>query len=307
MKLDTIMCGHILDVTPQMPDGCVHCSCTSPPYYSLRKYAGEQQCDWPEVEYAPMSGLSPITVGAMTCALGHESTVEAYVGHLVAIYREVRRVLRDDGVAWVAMGDSYIGGKGKSGQASSAYQQERFDSGVSLTRPAVHLDKNVRPTDDRIAMHKMGLKPGDLMLIPHRLALALQADGWMVRNDVVWAKKAPMPESVRGWRWERHRIKVKRLRTQKQGYARAGNHRDKVHGNLENQPSAEWQPVPAVPSARPTAGTSCGAEAGGTREATNLCSCSPSRCSIGLTAKLQGNQTALPLADGAGIRAQRRR
>ena len=88
-------------------DGEIHCVVTSPPYWSLRKYAGEQERDWGEVRYSPVAGLGEVVVGEMRCALGLEGTVEAYIGHLVAVFREVRRVLRADGVAWVVMGDSY--------------------------------------------------------------------------------------------------------------------------------------------------------------------------------------------------------
>jgi len=135
-----------------LPDETVHTVVTSPPYYSLRKYAGEQEIEWPAVSYAPMPGLGPVEIPAMTSALGLEPTPEAYIGHLVLCFREVRRVLRDDGVAWCVIGDDY--------------------------------------------------KDGQLQMTPHRLALALQGDGWTCRNDVVWAKKSPMPESVSGWRFQ---------------------------------------------------------------------------------------------------------
>lgn len=189
-----ILVGNSLEVLPTLEPNSVYCSVSSPPYFSLRKYEGDQECEWPGVEYLPMSGLPPITVEAMTCALGHESTIEAYVGHLVAIYREVWRVLRDDGVTWVVMGDSYAG--------SGIHAAHHANPGLSK---AVK-----RGADLYISAKRVGLKQGDLMLVPHRLALALQADGWVVRNDVIWAKKAPMPESVSGFRWERHRVKVKK-------------------------------------------------------------------------------------------------
>jgi DNA modification methylase len=233
----TIYTGNALGIVPTLEKNSVHCSVTSPPYYSLRKYAGDQQCDWPEIEYAPMPGLPPIKIEAMTCALGHEPTIKAYVGHLVAIYREVRRVLRDDGVAWVVMGDSYAGGGGYYPNAPSNLAGSLQAKGNKPTRERNIKGKRLHP----------GLQPGDLMLVPHRLALALQADGWVVRNDCVWAKKAPMPESVRGWTWQRHRIKVG---TDKGAGKQATN-----PGSLTAQSGgvdiAQWTDCPGCPKCEP--------------------------------------------------------
>jgi len=171
-------------------DGTVHAVVTSPPYFSLRRYEGEQAIEWPAVSYAPMPGLEPVEIAPMRAALGLEPTPEAYIAHLVLCFREVRRVLRDDGVCWAVMGDSYSGqATGNTGN-SSTLRGGLASQEASASRP-----------------EKPG-NPGDLMLIPHRLALALQADGWTCRNDVVWSKKSPMPESMAGWRWERCRVKV---------------------------------------------------------------------------------------------------
>lgn len=90
-----------------LPDGSVQTIVTSPPYWGLRKYSGDQGVEWPAVTYAPMPGLPPVTVAAMTCDLGLEPTVEAYIGHLMLCLREWHRVLRDDGVAFVNLGDSF--------------------------------------------------------------------------------------------------------------------------------------------------------------------------------------------------------
>lgn len=128
-----------------LPDSSVHCVVTSPPYYGLRDY-GLPKSKWTEIEYAPLPGLSEIVIGPWEGCLGLEDNLEGYIGHLVAVFREVKRVLREDGICWLNLGDSYV-------------------------------QKN-------------------LMLVPHRVALALQADGWWVRSDVVWSKTNPMPESV---------------------------------------------------------------------------------------------------------------
>ena len=94
-----------------LPDGSVHAVITSPPYFGLRAYAGEQDIDWPEVVYAPMAGLPAITVPAQRCALGAETDPFVYIGHLLHCLREWRRVLRDDGVCMVNLGSSYVSGK----------------------------------------------------------------------------------------------------------------------------------------------------------------------------------------------------
>jgi DNA modification methylase len=161
---------------PQVADGSVQMIATSPPYYGLRKYAGAQDVDWPAVDYAPMPGLSPMTVEPMRCPLGNEPTLEAYIAHMVLCLREWRRVLRDDGIAFVNLGDSFSGSGGAGGDYNAGGLREgqpKFKAGKST-----------------------GLKPKDLMMVPARFALAAQADGWWLRSDMIGAKVAPMPESV---------------------------------------------------------------------------------------------------------------
>jgi DNA modification methylase len=152
----------------------VHCIVTSPPYWGLRAYAGEQRIEWPAVEYSPMPGLPTLSIPAMTCGLGEESTPEAFIGHLILVMREMWRVLRDDGTCWVNLGDSYAANRG--------YQ--------------VPDNKHVDVGNNSGSSVPDGLKPKDLCLIPARFALAAQADGWYIRNDIIWAKPNPMPESV---------------------------------------------------------------------------------------------------------------
>jgi DNA modification methylase len=157
-------------------DGSVQAIVTSPPYYGLRAYAGEQGVEWPAVEYAPMPGLPTLTVPAMRSPLGNEPTLEAYIGHLVLCLREWRRVLRDDGICFVNLGDSFSG----SGGAGGDYNE----GGLRAGQPKFKAGKS------------NGLKPKDLMMVPARFALAAQADGWWLRSDIIAAKIAPMPESV---------------------------------------------------------------------------------------------------------------
>jgi DNA modification methylase len=164
-----------------LSDCSVHCCVTSPPYWGLRKYAGEQVTFW---KMSPDGEVDE-------CAFGLEPTIEQYVEHSVLILREVRRVLRDDGICWWNLGDSYAASNRGVGGHS-----EKQDSNKGSWTPGNHRNELSE-----------GLKPLDLCLIPERVALAAQADGWYVRSLVIWAKPNPMPESVNGWRWERHRVK----------------------------------------------------------------------------------------------------
>jgi len=120
--------------------------------------------------------------------LGLEPTPEEYVANMVAVFREVRRVLRDDGTVWLNIGDSYASGKGtcyNPGGGETSLGQERKAAG------AHPLDRGNKST-----LAAVGLKPKDLVGIPWRVAFALQADGWWLRSDIIWAKPNPMPESV---------------------------------------------------------------------------------------------------------------
>lgn len=139
--------------------------------------------------------------------LGLERTPEEYVCHLVELFRELRRALKDDGTLWLNLGDSFAGGKGQSGSRGAEFQEGRNGRGESMNRGYQTLGgaKLTKPTDDRAALRAMGLKPKDLVGIPWRVAFALQADGWYLRQDIIWAKAvsgnirkgSAMPESVR--------------------------------------------------------------------------------------------------------------
>lgn len=139
-------------------DGAFQTCVTSPPYWGLRDYGVSGQ-------------------------IGLESSPEEYVVSLVSVFREVRRVLRDDGTLWLNLGDSYAGsGKGawdnKEGGQKEVYIPDSDSPQASIPKVP------------------SGLKPKDLVGIPWRVAFALQADGWWLRSDIIWAKPNPMPESV---------------------------------------------------------------------------------------------------------------
>lgn len=150
--------GDALTELRAMPYGSVQCVVTSPPYWGLRDYGTTGQ-------------------------LGLEATPELYVAGLVEVFREVHRVLRDDGTLWLNLGDCYATGGGRVGEAPGGGKQgEAWRIRGLMTTP------NRMPIP--------GLKPKDLVGIPWRVAFALQADGWWLRSDIVWSKPNPMPESV---------------------------------------------------------------------------------------------------------------
>ena len=174
----TIHVGDCMDILPTLPDTCAHCCVTSPPYWGLRDYGHDRQ-------------------------LGLEPTPEEYVAKLVALFREVRRVLRDDGVVWLNLGDSYSGSgcgglsKGTSTLKEGLETQNQAKAGQRAcptrgSRASARRDRLETPRLAGVA----GLKPKDLVGIPWRVAFALQADGWWLRQDIIWHKPNPMPESV---------------------------------------------------------------------------------------------------------------
>lgn len=179
-----ILVGDCLDVPRTLPAESVHLCVTSPPYYGLRDYSIPPR-EWPEVTFAPVAGLPALTVPAQSSALGLEADLWAYVAHLVAVFREVRRVLRDDSCLWLNLGDSYCSKPNGPSMGSSG-----LEGGLAphaQVRMAHGLRKHGTPS---------GLKHKDLLGVPWRVALALQADGWYLRCDVIWSKANPMPESV---------------------------------------------------------------------------------------------------------------
>jgi DNA modification methylase len=151
--------GDCLEVLRTLESGSVQTCVTSPPYWGLRDYGVEGQ-------------------------LGLEKTPDEYVAKMVDVFREVRRVLRDDGTLWLNLGDSYATGGGSIGRSPGGEDQgERY-----LRQGMIDTQPNRMKID--------GLKPKDLVGIPWRVAFALQADGWYLRQDIIWHKPNPMPESV---------------------------------------------------------------------------------------------------------------
>jgi DNA modification methylase len=157
MTSHRIIQGDCIEGLRTLPDASVHCCVTSPPYWGLRDYGHDGQ-------------------------IGLESTPEAYVARMVEVFREVRRALREDGTCWVNLGDSYAGGGGFCPTAPSNIAGAKQTTQGS--KPG-----GIKPQGI--------IKAKDLVGIPWRVAFALQADGWWLRQDIIWAKPNPMPESVR--------------------------------------------------------------------------------------------------------------
>ena len=151
--------GDARSVLAGLPDNSVQACVTSPPYYGLRDYGVEGQ-------------------------IGLEPTPDEYVHEMVRVFREVRRVLRPDGLLFLNLGDSYAGGGGGN---YGAGKNVRSQGGQQIT--------NVR--NRSTWLQAAGAKPKDLLMIPAMVALALRADGWYLRKDIIWAKNNPMPESCR--------------------------------------------------------------------------------------------------------------
>ncbi len=230
-----ILQGDALTKLRELPDERVHCCVTSPPYWGLRDYGtaeweggGGTECDHAETSgtlhsstlgkpsrtfhgsAASYQGLDANGAhkkqfsndcgkcGAkrIDSQLGLEKTPEEYVAKMVEIFREVKRVLRKDGTLWLNLGDSYAGSnasQGGSGESGGLCRDGRKES----TRIAGHIKLQERLTAQNTqAKTGDGLKPKDLCGIPWRVAFALQADGWYLRQDIIWSKPNPMPESV---------------------------------------------------------------------------------------------------------------
>jgi len=159
--MTNIIQGDCREVLKTLPDGSVDCCVTSPPYFNLRDYGVDGQ-------------------------IGLEQTPEQFIAKLVEVFREVRRVLRDDGTLWVNIGDSYAGGNGSG----------KWREGSARADGEVRGDGSTSRRNRNGNGAVSGCKPKDLIGIPWMLAFALRADGWYLRQDIIWHKPNPMPESV---------------------------------------------------------------------------------------------------------------
>ena len=223
MNTHNIILGDCITGMKTLSDKCVQTCITSPPYFGLRDYGtgswegGDIECD--HVDTTAMAERlrqkkSMIAVGErmdgstrtrvhdeqigqgiqynhsckkcgakrVDSQIGQEDTVDGYVQKMVEVFREVRRILRDDGTLWLNLGDSYMSAK------NCAPPPQTVANGNARSMPTDFIPANRKDQD--------GLKTKDLIGIPWRVALALQADGWYLRQDIIWSKPNPMPESV---------------------------------------------------------------------------------------------------------------
>jgi len=157
---------------------------TSPPYFALRDY-NIRPSAWPEITFSPMAGYPAVTVPAMVCPLGLEPDLVSFTAHIVHVFRLLREVLRDDGTAWVNMGDSYAVGTSAARPASKVPS----DPGGMSPSGWTNRSQSVRRTIPELASKQL---TGQAW----RVAFALQADGWWLREDIVEHRKNPLPESV---------------------------------------------------------------------------------------------------------------
>jgi DNA modification methylase len=157
--------GDCREVLKTLPSESVHCCVTSPPFYGLRDYGVASQ-------------------------IGLEATPDAFVAEIVAVFREVKRVLRDDGTLWLNLGDSYAG----SGEIGRHDANNARSGNAGITYKSLGEAQNGKRQYRKI---DAGLKPKDLIGVPWSVAFALRADGWYLRQDIIWSKPNPMPESVR--------------------------------------------------------------------------------------------------------------
>lgn len=164
MEINKVYLGDSLEVVKTFPDNCMDCVVTSPPYYALRDYGQEGQ-------------------------IGLEGTPQEYIDKLVSLFREVRRCLKKSGTLWVNIGDSYWGGGWRD--APFSMQSGEIQKGSLGT----HCGSNMPSLKGNSS--EGGIKDKDLIGIPWMLAFALRNDGWYLRQDIIWNKPNPMPESVK--------------------------------------------------------------------------------------------------------------
>lgn len=205
LPIDQIICGDALEVLRTLPDASVNCVVTSPPYYGLRDYGVDGQ-------------------------IGLEATPQAYVAAMRDLFCEIRRVLRDDGTAWINIGDSYAGsGKGREADGfSQASGKQATNHGSALG--VLYKDRS-------------GVAPKNLLGIPWRFAFALQDDGWILRSDIIWSKPNPMPENVTDRPTKAHEYVFLFAKSQRYWYdqnaskeaARDWGTRDRTDGKYHNE------------------------------------------------------------------------
>lgn len=283
-----LITGDCIGIMNQMPEKSVHCVVTSPPYFGLRNYqspvtvwGGDANCThnwtdlgtrkskWDKPDPAEIIGYRHNKVctfeasmgqtcskcGAWAGALGQEPSIDMFVSNLVDVFRDVYRILRDDGVAWMVIGDSHAGSWGNYGRRDGQqrplikdrYVRKAYEDGVGYhSRPPT-----VSPDND--------IKDLNVCGVPWRTMLSLQDAGWIVRAPVIWAKGesynpewsgAVMPHPHKGTVWERHRVKISG--DTGSNVVKMLNNKD--HHSGLGEPRATWIDCPGCPKCEKTNG-----------------------------------------------------
>jgi len=224
--VDKILQGDVRSCLKQLEDESVQCVISSPPYWGLRDYGtatwegGDPNCDHLVGRFTtPVSDKQATSVGSGTkqasdvcpkCGarridsqIGLEPTPEAYVADLVEVFREVKRVLRDDGVLWLNLGDSYAGsGRGRNADGTHSKGGKEETNRGAMDGRLVNAKSFSKHLIEEGAIGNAWVKPPvgykckDLCMIPAQVAIALRIDGWYLRSKIIWNKLNPMPESV---------------------------------------------------------------------------------------------------------------
>lgn len=259
--------GDAVSVLRTLPDNLMHCMATSPPYWGLRKYHdvpdliwdGNEDCqhEWQKktVKHHTGSNVGKIQMtnalgeannnlisqssfclkcGAWQGSLGGEPTPELYLSHLMQIMSEVKRVLRPDGVAWVNLDDSM------ASSPSNTHSDKVGGRGVeNIGRVKRQLDSFIKPLD--------------LCGIPQRFFDLCQRQGWYMRSIIIWQKNSTMPESVNGWRWEQHKVKVGNNGRGREAFrAETGQQDHNPDGSFKSD--AQWVDCPGCDKCNPNGG-----------------------------------------------------
>jgi DNA modification methylase len=212
--------GDVREMLRTLPAEHFHCAVTSPPYWQLRCYGVEGQ-------------------------IGQEATPELFIETLVDVFRELGRVLRSDGVLYVNIGDTYNAGGRIGNGTREGYKQSTSAGSMS--------------TGDKRA-NAPGLADGQRLLMPHRFAIAMQQAGWILRQEIIWSKRSPMPESINGWQWKKCRVKVAGTGWQPGESPEHSRHEksdqlalaDGSGGTVYKK--AQWQPCPGCAKCTPNGG-----------------------------------------------------
>jgi DNA modification methylase len=247
--VNQVLCGDWIKVLKEIPDDTFHCCVTSPPYWGQRLYwwGTKKPCDGKKINHDWKIGKTLRVCrncGAKAPILGLEKTPEEHIENLVRGFREVRRVLRPDGVLWLNYGDKYIG----DGCGYGYGTKSDTNKGCSGSVTGEGYDLGER----------------NLLMLPARIALALQVDGWVLRDDVIWAKAisfcgkysgSTMPESMNGTRWEKHRIKIGRRKAHFRGGVYQNQNGNQDNSQYRSEPEVnKYVDCPGCPKCEPNGG-----------------------------------------------------